>query len=163
MDARSDESRSRKSRTPSDVGGVAQTVGQGLVGGAISTLVMTAFRAPIARSLPPTAEFWARYVGDGEPSDYPVVGLLLHLLYGTIGGGLFSVLLERRKTAGRMDEQRGGVWGVLYGFALSLFGLHVVLKLVLRMNLESDEQFVFHAGHLIYGLTLGTWLGSRAE
>ena len=30
------------------------------------------------------------------------------------------------------------------------------------MDLATDESAVFHAGHLIYGLALGAWLGSRA-
>jgi hypothetical protein len=29
--------------------------------------------------------------------------------------------------------------------------------------LDADERLVFHVGHLVYGLTLGTWLGSRTS
>ncbi|WP_266078878.1 hypothetical protein [Haladaptatus caseinilyticus] len=141
-----------------------RTLGRGLVGGLISTVVMTSFRMPIAHSLPPTSAFWARFVGDGEDSDYPLQGLVLHLLYGMAGGGLFALLFEQRVTeSGHMDEAYGTLLGTVYGLLLSEFGIHVVLKRVLRMELQSDERFVFHLSHLIYGVTLGAWSGSRAK
>ncbi|GAA5046557.1 hypothetical protein [Haladaptatus pallidirubidus] len=152
------------SRESADTVTIARSFGRGLVGGLIATVVMTAYRIPIARSLPPTAAFWARFVGDEEASEYPVVGLVLHLVYGMVGGGFFALLFERRVVeSGQMDEKRGTIWGAVYGFLLSVFGIHVVLKRVLRMNPQSDERFIFHVSHLIYGVTLGAWLGSRAE
>ncbi|WP_458190187.1 DUF6789 family protein [Haladaptatus sp. NG-WS-4] len=156
--------RGRSSRGRPSPMHVVRSVGRGLVGGFVSTLVMTAFRIPIARSLPPTAEFWAQYVGDGEASDYPLPGFVLHLLYGTVGGCLFTVLYERRPNETEVaDEKRGAFLGVAYGLALSVFGIHVVLNRVLRMELRPDERFVFHLSHLVYGLTLGSWVGSRAK
>ncbi|SIR48746.1 hypothetical protein SAMN05421858_2462 [Haladaptatus litoreus] len=152
------------SRESVDAVTVARSFGRGLLGGLIATLVMTAYRIPIARSLPPTAAFWAQFVGEKEASEYPIHGLVLHLVYGMVGGGIFALLFERRVVeSGHMDEKHGTVWGAVYGFLLSVFGIHVVLKRVLRMNPQSDERFIFHVSHLIYGVTLGAWLGSRAE
>lgn len=137
---------------------------RGLQAGFVATLVMTAFRLPIMRSLPPSANFWARYVGDGDAGDYPGIGLGLHLLYGTFGGavfgGLFALLSAERSIE---PEQRGVVWGSVFGMVMSVFGTQVVLNGLLDTRLDTDELTLFHAGHLVYGLALGTWVGSRTE
>ena len=134
----------------------------GLTGGAVATVVMSAFRMPISRSPPPPAWFWAEYVGDGEPEEYVVQGLLLHVLYGTVGGGVFGVLLGPYLSGTEADrERRATVLGAAYGVILSVFGVSVVLERVLGMELDPDERFVFHVSHLVYGLALGTWFGSR--
>lgn len=39
----------------------------------------------------------------------------------------------------------------------------IILRHVLGMDLKTDESAVFHTGHLIYGLALGAWIGSRHE
>src|SRR6056297_857700 len=63
----------------------------GLRGGAVATVVMSAFRAPISESPPPTAWFWRTYVaGEGDPEDYPLAGLVLHVLYGVGAGVAFG-------------------------------------------------------------------------
>ncbi|QLG64213.1 hypothetical protein [Halorarum salinum] len=134
----------------------------GLVGGAVATAVMSAFRIPIARSPPPTAWFWAEFVAGGEPADYVGRGLLLHLLYGTLGGGVFGLLVGPFITGPEATrERRATLLGAAYGATLSAFGVSVVLDRLLGLELEPDERFVFHVSHLVYGLTLGTWFGSR--
>lgn len=143
---------------------VVSDIGRGVQGGAVATFVMTAFRLPLMRSLPPSANFWAAFVAGGDPDDYPVVGLLLHLVYGVSAGaafgGLFAILDSERAI---LPEQRGLTWGGVYGMVLSAFGSRVMLEALLDIELEADELTLFHAGHLVYGLTLGAWVGSRAE
>lgn len=150
-----DERRPTRSRT--------EYVRQGIQGGLIATLVMTAYRLPISGSLPPTANFWAKYVGGGDPDDYPLQGIVLHLLYGTIAGGVFGALVPSSggDTEARLEEREAAL-AVGYSIVLSVFGSRVVLGRVLGMDLEPDEALVFHLGHVVYGLTLGTWMGSRA-
>lgn len=46
---------------------------------------------------------------------------------------------------------------------LSVFGNQFMLDSVLDTQLEADELALFHAGHLVYGLSLGAWVGSRTE
>lgn len=123
---------------------------------------MTLYRLPIFRALPPTAEFWARYVGGGDAEDYPIQGFVLHLFYGMVAGGVFYplfVAISRRSPNHR--DLLGVVCGAGYGLALSLIGTRIVFRRVLDRGLESEHALVFHVGHLIYGLTLGTWLASR--
>jgi hypothetical protein len=143
---------------------VADAVARGLQGGFVATLIMTAFRLPLLRSLPPSANFWSQYVAGGEPDDHPIAGLALHLGYGVGSGAIFGGLFSLY-TAGRSiePEQRGLVWGSVYGLVLSAFGVQVVLEELLGIRLEADELALFHAGHLVYGLSLGAWVGSRTE
>lgn len=134
----------------------------GLKGGIVATVVMTAFRVPISHSLPPTANFWARYVGGGEPEDHPFPAFVLHFVYGIVGGGVFGLLLDEPDGQTRAEiELRDLVRGFSYSFVLSLFGTRVVLGRLVGMDLERDEALIFHVGHLIYGVSLGAWVGSN--
>ncbi|WP_306054478.1 DUF6789 family protein [Natronococcus wangiae] len=137
---------------------------RGLQAGFVATLIMTAFRLPILRSLPPSANFWARYVTGGDPEDHPIAGLLLHFAYGMQSGAIFGALFALFDADRSIEpEQRGLVWGSVFGMALSAFGSQVMLKELLDIRLEADELALFHAGHLVYGLSLGAWVGSRTE
>jgi len=133
----------------------------GFRGGFIATVVMTLFRMPISLSPPPTANFWATYIGTEDPADYQLVGLILHLAYGVMGGIVFAMIAPGKGESDAMAETKNATVGSLYGFALSIFGLRIILERILDMNLAEDERLVFHLSHVIYGLTLGTWVGSR--
>lgn len=142
--------------------GTLRAIVRALQGGLFATVVMTTFRLPILRSLPPTANFWAKYVGGGHPEDYNAIGLILHLVYGSVGGAMFGLAYATLDiTPGATTEARGVVWGGLYGLLLSVFGEHVMLRRVLDMDLEEDTATIFHTSHLIYGIALGGWVGSR--
>lgn len=135
----------------------AITVLKGVVGGLLGTATMTGYRAPLFAGLPPTAEFWSQFVAGGDPSEYPVQALLMHFLYGAGAGGVFGAvaaavdvdLLEGR-TVTSMLLATG------YSVLLSVFGSRIVLRRLLGIELSSDEALVFHVGHVIYGLSLGT-------
>ncbi|APW96930.1 hypothetical protein CHINAEXTREME_03715 [Halobiforma lacisalsi AJ5] len=138
--------------------------GRGLQAGFVATLIMTAFRLPILRSLPPSANFWSQYVSGEDPDDHPVIGLVLHFAYGMQAGALFGGLFALQDAERSIEpEQRGIVWGSVYGMALSAFGSQVMLRELLDIRLDNDELALFHAGHLVYGLALGAWVGSRTE
>lgn len=141
---------------------LSQVLIRGVKGGLIATAVMTLYRWPIFRALPPTAEFWAQFVSGGEADQYVVQGLVLHFLYGAGGGVVFGpvfAILDRRI---RLDRERLGlITGLAYGLALSVFGHRIIFQRLLDRALDEDEALVFHVGHAIYGVTLGTWFGSR--
>ena len=143
----------------------------GLKGGIAATVTMTAFRMPISESPPPPAWFWQKFIArGGDPEDYPLKALFLHVVYGLGGGVAFGTLFASRlaaedgesKAAEARREKKATLWGLAYGLALSQFGLSVVLKRMLGMDLSPDERFIFHVSHVIYGLTLGAWFGSNA-
>lgn len=144
-------------------GGHLRGLVTGLGGGVVATVVMSAFREPISKSPPPTAWFWAKFVAGGEPTDHPVAGLLLHVVYGVGGGAAFGALVGDRLGDSEVErEARATLFGLVFGLVLSGFGSTVILKRLLDLDLERHERFVFHVSHVVYGLTLGTWLGSRA-
>lgn len=159
----------RTARRPgerADGRGLVDGAADGAVGGLLATVAMTVYRLPVARSLPPTAAFWARYVGDAPAEEYSGVGLALHLAYGAGAGAVFGALF-RAAGLGELSEHRreaaGVAFGTLYGLALSAFGSRVVLGRLLEMDPAPDEALVFHVGHVVYALALGTWVGSRTR
>ena len=143
----------------------------GAKGGLVATIAMTAFRMPISESPPPPAWFWQKFVArGGDPEDYPLQALFLHVIYGIGGGAAFGTLFASRLAAenGESDEaearreRKATLWGLAYGLALSQFGVSVIFKRLLDVELQRDERFIFHVSHAIYGLTLGAWFGSNA-
>lgn len=143
---------------------VVRAAVRGLQAGLVATLIMTAFRLPIVRSLPPSANVWAQYVAGGDPADHPLAGLGLHLGYGTSAGAVFGALFALLSAERSIEaEQRGVVWGTVFGMCLSAFGTQVLLEELLGVRLEADELALFHAAHVVYGISLGAWVGSRTE
>lgn len=141
-----------------------QKVVLGLKSGLIATVAMTVFRMPISHSPPPTATFWAKYVAGGEPEDHVLIGLILHLAYGMGGGLLFAVLSPVHTSGPEVeDEKRGVLTGLAFALLLSAFGVRVLLEGLLGTDPDPDERFIFHVGHVIYGLTLGAWYGSADD
>jgi len=137
---------------------------QGLAGGVVATAVMTAYRLPAFRALPPTAEFWATYVGEDDPEEHVAVGMVLHVLYGAGGGGLFGLAFDRLDFGtGTRRRWAGVLLGVAYGLLLAVVGTRVVFRRVLDERLDDDEAFVFVVGHAVYGIALGTWMVTRRE
>lgn len=142
---------------------VARSLFRAVQGGMFATVVMTAFRLPILRSLPPSANFWAKYVGSGHPEDYTGIGIVLHFVYGIAFGALFGLCYPRVNLPRSSTETEGVVWGAIFGLALSAFGDRVMLNRLLDMEVEEGTETVFHASHAVYGIALGTWVGSRID
>lgn len=132
----------------------------GVVGGSVATVSMSVFREPVTRSLPPTASFLSRVTGD-EPGDHPLAAYLLHLCYGMGAGAVFGAA-SARAPARLRDSMRAHLsLGAAYGVALSVFGRRVVLPVLTNLDLDDDEAAMFDAGHLVFGLALGSWVASR--
>lgn len=135
---------------------------RGVVGGLIATVLMTLYRFPVFRALPPTSEFWATFVRAGEPEEYPATGLVLHFAYGGVAGGVFGFLFSLIEFRSRRNRRLGAIaLSLVYGMVLSVFGSRVLLGRLLKEDLEPDERAVFHVAHAVYGLTLGTWMSSQ--
>ncbi|NHN42698.1 hypothetical protein G9C85_13815 [Halorubellus sp. JP-L1] len=140
---------------------MARAVASGAVGGLVGTLAMTAYRIPLFEGLPPTAEFWAQYVGDGDPSSYPLQALALHFGYGAGAGSVLGLALSRLgDDPGERDDRVTLLAGVAYALVLSVLGNRILLGRLLDVDLDGEERLVFHVGHVVYGLALGTWLGT---
>jgi hypothetical protein len=140
---------------------IGDAIKYGSLGGFVATVSMTVFRMPTSKSLPPTARFWATYVGSGDPDEYPVIALLLHLAYGVASGVFFALSSPGSGDSDAIAESKGALLGTVYGVLLSVFGMRVLLEWLLDTDPDTDERLVFHISHVVYGLTLGTWVGSR--
>lgn len=137
------------------------TIIDGVAGGIVATIVMTAFMMALGDdSPPPPAVFWATYVGGGDPGEYMPQGMVLHLLYGTGAGAVYGAI----GAAGAFVFTPAGlVNGVLNGivYALILFVVAAVfwMNVVLDMDAEHREAAMMGGFHLIYGVVLGAWVG----
>jgi len=131
------------------------TIISGLVGGLVATIVMTVFMMGLGDdSPPPTAAFWAKYVGDGAPSDYMLQGMVLHLLYGIVAGGVFVSLLAPLGLG--VTALTGGLlWGVVYGIVLFVIAAGFWMMIVLDMSATPAMAGLFLLFHLVYGVVLG--------
>ena len=134
------------------------TVLNGLVGGLIATIVMTVFMMTLGDdSPPPTALFWSKYVGDGEPDEYMMQGMVLHMLYGIIAGLVFVVVVPLIGISiGSMTT--AVLFALAYGFVLFLGAAVFWMNVVLDIDAEMPMVAMFLLFHLIYGGVLGVWL-----
>ena len=136
------------------------TLGTGLVGGLVATIVMTVFMLVLGDDAsPPTARFWSKYVGDGNPADYMLQGMVLHLLYGVIAGGIFAVAVPLVGVVSLTSVGMAVFWGLAYGVALFIGAAVFWMKLVLGMEPGPKMVGLFLFFHLVYGAVLGGWLG----
>lgn len=134
------------------------TLISGLVGGLVATIVMTVFMVVLGDdSPPPTAAFWAKYVGDGEPPEYMMPGMVLHLIYGVVAGGVF-VLLLGPLGLGVGTLMGALLWGLVYGIVLFVVAAVFWMKIVLAMDATPAMAAMFLLFHLVYGVVLGGWL-----
>lgn len=137
------------------------TLIDGLAGGIVATIAMTAFMLALGDdSPPPTAAFYAKYVGDRQPDAYMQEGMFLHVLYGIGAGVAFAFLGVAGLFAFTpVNLTNGVVNGLAYGFVLFAGAAVFWMKIVLDMDPEPADvgQFLFF--HLVYGAVLGAWLG----
>lgn len=132
----------------------------GLIGGLVATIVMTAAMMSLGDdSPPPTSLFWAKYVGDGEPTDFMMQGMILHLVYGTVAGGVFAAAVPLIGFVSVVSVTSAIVWGLVYGIVLFVGAAVFWMKLVLGMSPEPRAVGAFLVSHLVYGAVLGVWIG----
>jgi len=134
------------------------TVLNGLAGGLIATIVMTIFMMTLGDdSPPPTALFWSQYVGDGDPAEYMLQGMVLHVLYGIIAGAVF-VLAVPAIGIGIGSMTTPLLFGLSYGFVLFVGAAVFWMNVVLDIDAEPKMVGMFLVFHLVYGVVLGAWL-----
>lgn len=131
----------------------------GVVGGLVATVAMTAVMTAVGDGgPPPTANLLAKFT-DGEPDEYKIPGMVLHLAYGVGAGAVFAV------GAPLVGPGLGSVavavgLGLAYGIVLMVGGMVFWMRLVLGVEPEKRTMAAFGAAHLTYGVVLGAFLGS---
>ena len=135
------------------------TILNGLFGGVLATVVMTALIITLGDdSPPPTAMFLSKYAGDGDPEEYMMPGLGLHFLYGTGAGVVLAgVLLVTGVET--LDFVAAVAVGLGYGLFVFVGAAVVWMNIVLDMDPEPRETGVFALFHVVYGLVLGAVIG----
>jgi hypothetical protein len=136
------------------------TVLGGAVGGLVATVVMTVLMMALGDdSPPPTAAFWAKYVGDGVPTDYMPQGMALHFLYGLGAAVALAVALPLVGFETVTLVTAAGI-GLAYGVVLFAFAAVFWMKIVLAMDPEPPQVAQFLLFHLVYGVVLGGVIGA---
>jgi uncharacterized membrane protein YeaQ/YmgE (transglycosylase-associated protein family) len=131
----------------------------GLVGGIVATVVMTAFMMALGGDdPPPTAQLWSQYLGDKPATEYMMQGMLLHVLYGTIAGVVYAVVVDPLAVGFSPEALTGGlVFGVVYGVVLFVVAAAFWMNVVLDMDPEPKDVGLFLFFHFVYGAVLGAW------
>jgi hypothetical protein len=131
----------------------------GLAGGFVATLVMTGLMMVMGDGgPPPTAQLVAQFAG-GEPADYEMPGMILHLLYGIVAGAVFAVGVPvLGLSLGSIGIATG--FGLVYGLVLMIGGMVFWMRLVMGMEPDKDMMMMFGTVHVVYGVVLGAFLGA---
>lgn len=130
----------------------------GLVGGTVATIVMTALMTTLGDDSPPPTAMLVATFADGDPDDYPMPGMALHLLYGIGAGAAFAVALPFV-----VDDPGIGVatgLGLAYGVVLMIGGMAFWMRGVIGLEPDRDTMQTFAIVHVVYGLVLGAVVGA---
>jgi hypothetical protein len=131
----------------------------GLAGGLAATIVMTALMMVMGEGgPPPTAGLVSKFAG-GEPEDHAMAGMVLHLIYGIVAGGVFAVGAPVVGVEFESIAVAVGL-GLLYGVVLMIGGMVFWMRAVIGMDPDRDTMVTFGTVHVVYGLVLGAFLGA---
>jgi hypothetical protein len=135
------------------------SVTAGLAGGLVATIVMTIVMMVLGDGgPPPTAALVAKFAG-GDPEDYAMPGMVLHLIYGILAGAVFAVGVPLIGLDLGSIAVAAGL-GLVYGIILMIVGMVVWMRMVIGMEPDRDMMMMFGAVHVVYGLVLGAFLGA---
>ncbi|MFB6149452.1 MAG: hypothetical protein ABEJ48_07295 [Halobacteriales archaeon] len=135
------------------------SIAAGLAGGLVATIVMTAVMMVMGDGgPPPTASLVAKFAG-GDPEEYAMPGMVLHLLYGIVAGGVFAVGVPvLGLSLGSIGLAVG--LGLVYGIVLMIGGMVFWMRMVIGMEPDKGMMVMFGTVHVVYGVVLGAFLGA---
>jgi hypothetical protein len=133
----------------------------GLAGGLVATILMTAVMMAMGDGgPPPTAGLVATFAG-GEAADHAMPGMVLHLVYGVVAGGVFAVGVPLLGLGLDLDVVPLAVGlGLAYGLLLLVGGMAFWMRTVIGMDPDRETVVTFGVVHLVYGVVLGAFLGA---
>jgi hypothetical protein len=109
---------------------------------------------------PPTAAFVATFAG-GDPEDYAMPGMVLHISYGIVAGAVFAVGVPLLGPSLESTASAAGL-GLVYGIILMVGGMLFWMRGVIGMEPDRDMMVMFGSVHVVYGVVLGAFLGAGA-
>ena len=131
----------------------------GLAGGLVATIVMTIVMMVMGDGgPPPTAALVTKFAG-GDPEDYAMPGMMLHLIYGILAGAIFAVGAPLVGLSLGSIAVAAGL-GLVYGIILMIGGMMFWMRTVIGMEPDRDMMMVFGTVHVVYGVVLGAFLGA---
>ena len=131
----------------------------GLVGGVIATIVMTIAMMVLGDDgPPPTARLVSKLAG-GQPEDYAMPGMALHLAYGVGAGAVFAVGVPLVGLSLGSIAVAVGL-GLVYGIVLMIGGMTFWMRTVIGVEPSKSMMMTFGTVHVIYGVILGAFLGA---
>lgn len=133
------------------------TVTAGVVGGLIATVVMTAVMKAVGDGGPPPTANLVAKLADGDPSEYVMPGMVLHLVYGVVAGVALAVGAPLVGIGFGSVAVAVGV-GLAYGVALMVGGMVFWMRLVLGVEPDKGMMVAFASAHTAYGVVLGGFL-----
>lgn len=131
----------------------------GLAGGVVATIVMTIAMMMLGDGgPPPTARLVARFAG-GQPEEYAMPGMALHLVYGVVAGAVFAVGVPLLGVSLTSIPVAVGL-GLVYGVVLMIGGMLFWMRTVIGLEPDRSMMLMFGTVHVIYGVVLGGFLGA---
>ena len=131
----------------------------GLAGGVVATIVMTIAMMVLGDGgPPPTARLVAKFAG-GQPEEYAMPGMSLHLVYGVVAGAVFAVGVPLLGVSLTSIPVAVGL-GLVYGVVLMIGGMLFWMRTVIGMEPDRSMMLMFGTVHVIYGVVLGGFLGA---
>ena len=131
----------------------------GLAGGLVATIVMTIVMMVMGDGgPPPTAALVAKFAG-GDPADYAMPGMILHVIYGILAGAVFAIGVPLVGLSLGSIAVAAGL-GLVYGIILMIGGMMFWMRMVIGMEPDRDMMKMFGTVHVIYGVVLGAFLGT---
>ena len=131
----------------------------GLAGGLVATIVMTVVMMTMGDdSPPPTAALVAKFAG-GDPEEYAMPGMLLHVLYGIGAGAVFAVGVPIVGLELSSIVVAVGL-GLAYGIVLMIGGMLFWMRGIIGLEPDKGMMMTFGTVHVIYGVVLGAFLGA---
>ncbi|ELZ17105.1 hypothetical protein [Natrinema limicola] len=135
------------------------TILAGLAGGVVATIGMTVLMMAMGDGgPPPTAGLVAKFA-DGDPEDYAMPGMALHMIYGVIAGVVFAVGVPLVGFELTSIVVAAGL-GLVYGIVLMVGGMAFWMRTVIGIDPDRDMLTMFGTVHVVYGVVLGAFLGA---
>ena len=131
----------------------------GLAGGLVATIIMTILMMVLGQGgPPPTAGLVSKFAG-GEPEEYAMPGMVLHLIYGVVAGAVFAVGVPLVGLDFGSIAVAIGL-GLVYGIVLMIGGMMFWMRMVIGMEPDREVMMTFGTVHVVYGVVLGAFLGA---
>jgi hypothetical protein len=131
----------------------------GLAGGLLATIGMTALMMAMGDGGPPPTAMLVAKVAGGEPADYAMPGMILHLIYGIVAGGVFAVGVPLLGLSLDSIVVATGL-GLVYGIVLMIGGMVFWMRMIIGMEPDKQMMTMFGTVHVVYGVVLGAFLGA---